>query len=195
MRSTNDAACLQNSGKSSAVTRSRHNSRPRVTKRAAREHNARAASSLQSINKKRTTTARRRTRAVLVTKRRSSRACIGNPCIGNPTRAGNHQRHTRTRNGSLPTQANHTARGARKQPPSQGAIHAASDTHCVVHCANARHEPRPNIHQSGPLSHTCQQQGDTSKHGERCHDKHVVYHLKHFARRDLCDKPVACHNR
>ena len=38
-------------------------------------------------------------------------------------RAGNHQRHTRTRNVSLPTQANHTARGARKQPPNQGAIH------------------------------------------------------------------------
>ena len=32
------------------------------------------------------------------------------------TRAGNHRRHTRTRNASLPTQANHTARGARKQP-------------------------------------------------------------------------------
>ena len=43
------------------------------------------------------------------------------------TRAGNHQRHTRTRNVSLPTQANHTARGARKQPPNQGAIHAALD--------------------------------------------------------------------
>ena len=41
------------------------------------------------------------------------------------TRAGNHQRHTRTRNASLPTQANHTVRGARKQPPNQGAIHAA----------------------------------------------------------------------
>ena len=40
------------------------------------------------------------------------------------TRAGNHRRHTRTRNASLPTQANHTARGARKQPPNQGAIHA-----------------------------------------------------------------------
>ena len=34
------------------------------------------------------------------------------------TRAGNHQSHTRTRNASLPTQANHTARGARKQPPT-----------------------------------------------------------------------------
>ena len=32
------------------------------------------------------------------------------------TRAGNHRRHTRTRNASPPTQANHTARGARKQP-------------------------------------------------------------------------------
>ena len=35
--------------------------------------------------------------------------------------------HTRTRNASLPTQANHTARGARKHPPNQGAIHAASE--------------------------------------------------------------------
>ena len=43
------------------------------------------------------------------------------------TRAGNHERHTRTRNASLPTQANHIARGARKQPPNQGAIHAASE--------------------------------------------------------------------
>ena len=43
------------------------------------------------------------------------------------TRAGKHRRHTRTRNASLPTQANHTARGARKQPPNQGAIHAASE--------------------------------------------------------------------
>ena len=33
-------------------------------------------------------------------------------------RAGNHQRHTRTRNASLPTQANHTVRGARKEPPN-----------------------------------------------------------------------------
>ena len=33
-------------------------------------------------------------------------------------RAGNHQRHTHTRNASLPTQANHTVRGARKQPPN-----------------------------------------------------------------------------
>ena len=39
------------------------------------------------------------------------------------TRAGKHRRHTHTRNASLPTQANHTARGARKQPPNQGAIH------------------------------------------------------------------------
>ena len=68
------------------------------------------------------------------------------------TRAGNHQRHTRTRNGSLPTQANHTARGARKQPPNQGAIHAASEdtTHTSNHIAchqcrkrrPARHPPR-----------------------------------------------------
>ena len=42
-------------------------------------------------------------------------------------RAGNHQRHTRTRNVSLPTQANHTVRGARKQPPKWGATHAASE--------------------------------------------------------------------
>ena len=42
-------------------------------------------------------------------------------------RAGNHQRHTRTRNVSLPTQANHTVRGARKQPPNWGATHAASE--------------------------------------------------------------------
>ena len=52
-------------------------------------------------------------------------------------RAGNHQRHTRTRNVSLPTQANHTARGARKQPPNRGAIHAASEdtTHTSNHTA------------------------------------------------------------
>ena len=48
-------------------------------------------------------------------------------------RAGNHQRHTRARNVSLPTQANHTVRGARKQPPKWGATHAASEdtTHIV----------------------------------------------------------------
>ena len=68
------------------------------------------------------------------------------------TRAGNHhQRHTRTRNASLPTQANHTARGARKQPPIQGTIHAASEdtTHISSHTAchqssrsrPARHPP------------------------------------------------------
>ena len=53
------------------------------------------------------------------------------------TRAGNQQRHTRTRNLSLPTQANHTARGARKQAPNQGAIHAASEdtTHISNHTA------------------------------------------------------------
>ena len=53
------------------------------------------------------------------------------------TRAGNHQKHTRTRNISLPTQANHTARGARKQPPKQGATHAASEdtTHTSNHTA------------------------------------------------------------
>ena len=43
------------------------------------------------------------------------------------TRAGNHRRHTRTRNASLPTQANNTARGGRKQPPNQGTIHAAGE--------------------------------------------------------------------
>ena len=65
------------------------------------------------------------------------------------TRAGNYQRHTRTRNVSLPTQANHTARGARKQPPNQGAIHAASQdtTHTSNYtachkCRPARHPPR-----------------------------------------------------
>ena len=68
------------------------------------------------------------------------------------TRAGNHQRHTRTRNASLPTQANNTAHGARKQPPNQGAIHAASEdtTHTSNHTAchqcsrrrPARHPPR-----------------------------------------------------
>ena len=50
-------------------------------------------------------------------------------------RAGNHQRHTRTRNVSLPMQANHTVRGARKQPPNWDATHAASEdtthTSCV----------------------------------------------------------------
>ena len=52
------------------------------------------------------------------------------------TRAGNQRRHTRTRNASLPTQANHTARGARKQNPNQGAIHAASeDTTLTSHHA------------------------------------------------------------
>ena len=43
------------------------------------------------------------------------------------TRAGKHRRHTRTRNASLPTQANDTARGARKQSPNQGATHAARE--------------------------------------------------------------------
>ena len=48
-------------------------------------------------------------------------------------------RHTRTRNASLPTQAKHTTRGARKQTPNQGAIHAASKdtthTHHTTPCA------------------------------------------------------------
>ena len=53
------------------------------------------------------------------------------------TRAGKHRRHTRTRNASLPTQAHHTARGARKQPPNQGAVQAASEdtTHTSHHTA------------------------------------------------------------
>ena len=33
----------------------------------------------------------------------------------------------RMRNASLPSQANNTALGARKQPPNQGTIHAASE--------------------------------------------------------------------
>ena len=51
--------------------------------------------------------------------------------------AGKHRRLTRTRNASLPTQASHTPRGARKQPPNQGAIHAASEdtTHTSNHTA------------------------------------------------------------
>ena len=60
-------------------------------------------------------------------------------------RAGNQQRHTRTRNFSQPTQANHTARGARKQPPNRGAIHAASEdtTHTSIDfsCVCARWVP------------------------------------------------------
>ena len=69
---------------------------------------------------------------ICVTKRRSSRAGIGNPKPEQETIKG-----TRTRNVSLPTQANHTARGARKQPPNQGAIHAASEdtTHTSHHTA------------------------------------------------------------
>ena len=62
------------------------------------------------------------------------------------TRAGNHQRHARTRKASPPTQANHSTRGARKQPPNQGAIHAASEDtthtshHAVCHqCARRRY--------------------------------------------------------
>ena len=51
------------------------------------------------------------------------------------TRAENQRRHTRTRNASLPTQGNNTARGARKQPPNQGTVHAASEdaTHSSHH--------------------------------------------------------------
>ena len=65
-------------------------------------------------------------------------ACVGvlqRDAVGG--HAGNHRRHTRTRNASLPTQANHTARGARKQPPNQGTIHAASEdtTHPSNHTA------------------------------------------------------------
>ena len=67
-------------------------------------------------------------------------------------RAGSHQRNTRSRNVSLLTQANHTVRGARKQPPNWGATHAASEytTHTSNHTAchqgrqrrPARHPPR-----------------------------------------------------
>ena len=53
-----------------------------------------------------------------VTKRRSSWECIGNPKLEQETIEGKHTQET---------QANHTARGARKQPPNQGAIHAASE--------------------------------------------------------------------
>ena len=45
-------------------------------------------------------------RRYIVTKRRNSWACRQSE-----PRAGNHQRHTHTRNASLPTQANHTVRG------------------------------------------------------------------------------------
>ena len=45
-----------------------------------------------------------------VTKRRSSWACIGNPKLEQETIEGTHAQET---------QANHTARGARKQPPNQ----------------------------------------------------------------------------
>ena len=56
------------------------------------------------------------------------------------TRAGNHQRHTRTRNVSLPTQANYTARGARKQPPNRGArLHFCK---CNLVDVNNAHSPR-----------------------------------------------------
>ena len=48
------------------------------------------------------------------------------------TRAGNHQRHTRARSVSLPTQANHTARGARKQPPNKGAPVAMHLVSCWI---------------------------------------------------------------
>ena len=63
------------------------------------------------------------------------------------TRAGNHQRHTRTRHASLPTQAKHTARGARKQPPNQGAIHAASEqvNSQLMRCSCLRASWTPNI--------------------------------------------------
>ena len=53
-------------------------------------------------------------------------------------KAGNqHRRHTHMRNASLPTQANNTARCARKQPPNQGTIHAArvDTTHTSHHTA------------------------------------------------------------
>ena len=76
-------------------------------------------------------------------------------------RAGNHQRHTRTRNVSLPTQANHTVRGARKQPPNWGATHAASEdtTHTSNHTAcHQGRKRRPAWHppraQQAPSQHT-----------------------------------------
>ena len=91
-----------------------------------------------------------------VTKRRSSRACMGNPKPEQETIKGTHARET-----SLPTQANHTAPGARKQPPNKGAIHVASED--TTHTSNqtachqcskrrpARHPPRA---QQVPSQHT-----------------------------------------
>ena len=87
-------------------------------------------------------------------KRRNSWACIGNPnrsiCCQTTAslcnkesepRAGNHQRHTRTRNVSLPTQANHTVRGARKPPI--GALHMQlakiPQTGCVWNLSDTGH--------------------------------------------------------
>ena len=57
------------------------------------------------------------------------------------TRAGNHRGHTCTRNISPPTQANNTARGARKQPFNQGTIHAASED--TTHTSNIPHRVPP----------------------------------------------------
>ena len=54
------------------------------------------------------------------------------------TRARNHRTHTRTRNASLPTQANHTARGARKHLPNQGTqlfLWVAGNAVCVQETA------------------------------------------------------------
>ena len=48
------------------------------------------------------------------------------------TRAGKHRRDTHTRNTRLPTQADHSARGAREQPPNQGTIHAAEGSFLFV---------------------------------------------------------------
>ena len=53
------------------------------------------------------------------------------------TRAGQHRRHTRTRKQTYQRRANNNARGARKQPPNQGTIHAASEQ-CVTDTSESR---------------------------------------------------------
>ena len=58
------------------------------------------------------------------------------------TRAGNDRRHTRTRNASLPTQANHSARGARKQPPQAG----RNTCSCWVQCVALLCFRHPGVH-------------------------------------------------
>ena len=64
--------------------------------------------------------------SVVVSKRRNSWACIGNPKPEQETIKGTHAQET---------SAYHTARGARKQPPNQGAVHAPSEdtTHTSNH--------------------------------------------------------------